>query len=51
MKKVIVLPGAEAQLPLVKRLKQEGYHVTVFHPEMPGPCSKVADDYRTRPTA
>jgi len=46
MKKVIVLPGAEAQLPLVIRLKREGYHVTVFHPVVPGPCSDVADDFR-----
>ena len=44
--KVIVLPGAEPQIPLVKKLKTLGYHVTVFNPFEESPAFKYADDNR-----
>ena len=46
MNKVIVLPGAESQIPLVQKLKGLGYHVTVFNPYENSPAFSYADDYK-----
>lgn len=45
-KKVIVLPGAEPQIPMVKKLRSLGYHVTVFNPYDDSPAFPYADDNR-----
>lgn len=43
-KKVIVLPGAEAQIPMVKKIKSIGYQVVVFNPYENSPAFSYADD-------
>lgn len=45
-KKVIVLPGAEAQIPMVNKLRSLGYDVTVFNPYNESPAFFYADDNR-----
>lgn len=45
-KKIIVMPGSAMQLPLVKKLKDEGYFVISFHPVDNFPTKCLSDDYR-----
>lgn len=43
---VIVLPGTRWQVPLIKRLKKEGYRVVVFDLYEDQPAYSFADEYR-----
>lgn len=45
-KHIIVLPGSFQQVPLVKRLKSEGYNVTIFDPNEDAPTIHYADAYK-----
>jgi len=45
MKKVIVLPGAEAQIPLLKKLKGMGYYTISFNPYTDSPAFPYADTH------
>lgn len=43
---IIVLPGTDAQIPLINRLRSMGFKVTVFNPYDDSPAFPFADDYR-----
>ena len=45
MKKVIVLPGSDFQIPLVKEVKCLGYEVTVISPNEDSPAFRFADHF------
>ena len=44
---IIVLAGTKWQIPLVKRIKAEGYAAIVFNLYEDSPAFEYADDYRT----
>lgn len=45
MKKVIVLPGSDSQVPLVKKLREQGVKVIVFNPYKNSPAFSYADEH------
>ena len=45
MAKVLVLPGSQWQLPLVRKIKETGHVCCVVSPEEAPPCAAASDDF------
>lgn len=44
-KTILVIPGSDWQIPLIDRIKKEGYRVVTVNPYDDSPCFKRADGY------
>ena len=44
-KKIVVLPGSEWQIPIIKKSKAKGYKTFVINPYEESPAFKYADGY------
>lgn len=45
MKKILLLPGSAMQIPIIKKLKENGHYVMSFHPVDDFPTKPYSDEY------